>query len=98
MHCLILSYFRQMVPVMTRLQPAPDAVLYLVKCGCGKDKCGNNRCGCRRAGLPCTDLCSCSNNETEEACDNVDIIENDSCDDETSDEQDNDSEEDKGDE
>ncbi|CAH3043013.1 unnamed protein product [Porites lobata] len=83
------------IPVMTRLQPAPDAVLYLVKCGCGKDKCRNNRCSCRRASLTCTGLCSCSNDETGEECDNVDMIENDSCDDETSDEQDDDSEEDE---
>ena len=82
---------------MTRLQPAPDAVLYLIKCGCGKDKCRNNRCSCRRAGLTCTGLCSCSS-ETGEECDNVDTIENDSCDDETSDEQDDDSEEDEDDE
>ena len=74
---------------MTTLQPAPDAVLYLVKCGCGKGKCGNNKCSCRKAGLMCTDLCSCSNNETGKACDNVNMIENDSSD-ETSDEQDDD--------
>ena len=84
------------MPVMTTLQPAPDAVLYLVKCGCGKDKCGNNRCSCRRAGLMCTDLCSCGNSETGEAC--VNTIKNDSSDDETSDEQDDDSEEDEDDE
>lgn len=83
---------------MTTLQPAPDAVFYLVKCGCGKGKCGNNKCSCRRAGLMCTDLCSCGSNETGEACDNVNIIENDSSDDETSDEQDDDSEEDEYDE
>ena len=86
------------MPVTTTLQPAPDAVLYLVKCGCGKDKCGNNRCSCRRAGLMCTDLCSCSNSETGEACENVNIIENDSSDDETSDEHDDDGEEDEDDE
>ena len=82
---------------MMRLQPALHAVLYLVKCGCGKDKCGNNRCSCRRVGLTCTDLCSCSSKETGEECDNVDVIENDSCHDETSDKQDDDSEEDKDD-
>ena len=43
-------------------------------------------------------LCSCSNDETGEECDNFDMIENDSCDDETSDEQDDDSEEDEDDE
>ena len=83
---------------MTTLQPAPDAVLYLVKCGCRKDKCGNNRCSCRRVGLICTDLCSCSNSETGEACENVNMIENYSSDDETSDEQDDDSKEDEDDE
>ena len=62
--------------MITGLLPVPDAVLYLVKCGCGKDKCGNNRCSCRRAGLTCTDLGSCSNEETGEACDNVDTTEN----------------------
>ena len=45
----------------------------------------------------CTDLCSCSNSETGEACENVNMIENDSSDDETSDEQDDDSEEDEDD-
>ena len=83
---------------MTTLQPAPDAVLYRVKCGCGMGKCGNNKCSCPRAGLMCTDLCSCSNNDTGEACDVVNMIENDSSDDETSDEKDDDSEEDKYDE
>jgi len=48
--------------------------------------------------VTCTDLCSCSNEETGEAFDNVDTTENDSCDDETSDEQDDDSEEDEDDE
>ena len=85
------------MPVMTVLQPAPDAVVYLVKCGCGKDKCGNNRCSCRRAGLTSTDLCSCTNEETGEARDNVDTTESDGCDDETSDEHDDDSEEDEDD-
>ena len=46
----------------------------------------------------CTDLCSCSSSETGEACENVNMIENDSSDDETSDEQDDDSEEDEDDE
>ena len=46
--------------MMTQLQPAPDAVLHLVKCGCIKSRCSTNRCQCRKAGLNCTDLCSCS--------------------------------------
>jgi len=58
--------------VMAQLQPAPDAVLHLVKCGCIKSRCSTNRCQCRKAGLNCTDLCSCSD-EGVESCDNVDI-------------------------
>lgn len=58
------------VPVMTRLPPAPDAVLHLVKCGCAKERCSTNRCQCRKAGLKCTDLCSCIDGE-DEPCDNV---------------------------
>lgn len=74
---------------MTKLQPAPDAVLHLVKCGCGKERCRNNRCSCRRAGLNCTDLCNCSNDDTAETCDNsVDMI--DSCVDDSSDDQEED--------
>lgn len=53
---------------MTRLQPAPDAILHLAKCGCAKQKCSTNRCQCRKAGLKCTDLCSCNE---DELCDNV---------------------------
>ena len=54
----------------TKFQPAPDAVLHLVKCGCVKERCLNNRCQCRKAGLNCTDLCSC-NDANDETCENV---------------------------
>ena len=55
---------------MTKLQPAPDAVLHLIKCGCVKEKCSSNRCKCRKAGLPCTDLCNCTNEEDDDPCSN----------------------------
>ncbi|KAJ7383833.1 hypothetical protein OS493_025705 [Desmophyllum pertusum] len=58
-------------PIMTPLQPAPDAVLHLVKCGCSRERCSTNRCQCRKAGLPCTDLCSCMDNEEDEPCNNA---------------------------
>ena len=66
-------------PVMTRLLPAPEAIIQLVKCGCA-----SNRCQCRRNGLPCTDLCSCCDEE-DEPCQNVfsDVVDDDEeCDDE----------------
>ena len=52
------------LPVITKLPPAPEAIIQLVKCGC-KKQCVSNRCQCRRNGLPCTDLCSCSDEEGE---------------------------------
>lgn len=54
---------------MTRLKPAPDAILHLVKCGCAKERCSTNRCQCRKGGLHCTDLCSCSDGDDD--CDNI---------------------------
>ena len=56
------------LPVMTKLPPAPDAVIHLVKCGCVKRRCETNQCQCRKAGLNCTDLCSCF--DSEEKCEN----------------------------
>ena len=45
-------------PIMTSVQPAPQAIIELVRCDC-KTQCTTNRCQCRREGLPCTDLCAC---------------------------------------
>lgn len=73
---------------MTPLKPAPDAVLHFVKCGCTKEKCSTNRCKCRKAGLPCTDLCSCMDNEEEEPCNNVSEEEEEETDSEPSDQED----------
>lgn len=60
------------VPVMTLLQPAPNAVLELVRCGC-KTHCSSNRCQCRRAGLQCTDLCACFDDDGD-PCQNVNTV------------------------
>ena len=54
---------------MTKLPPAPEAIIHLVKCGCTK-QCASNRCQCRKNGLSCTDLCSCSDEENE-PCQNI---------------------------
>lgn len=67
----MLSLTDEWFPIMTPLQPAPDAVLHLVKCGCSRERCSTNRCQCRKAGLPCTDLCSCKDNEEDEPCNNA---------------------------
>ena len=57
------------LPVMTKLPPAPEAIIQLVKCGCTK-QCASNRCQCRKNGLACTDLFACSDEE-DEPCQNV---------------------------
>ena len=59
------------VPVMKKLRipPAPDAITYLVKCKCAKDRCSTNRCRCRKAGINCTDLCRCS--DSGKLCENM---------------------------
>ena len=57
------------IPVTTKELPAPKAIVELVKCGCKKGRCSNNRCQCRKAGLYCTDLCCCC--ENDESCENV---------------------------
>ena len=44
----------------TTIPPATDAITYLVKCKCAKERCSTKRFQCRKAGLNCTDLCSCS--------------------------------------
>ena len=44
------------VPMMTKLPPAPDAVVELVRCECTKSKCSSNTCSCRNANLNCMDL------------------------------------------
>ena len=33
------------------------------KCGCVKQRCSTNRCQCRKAGVTCTELCACSNDD-----------------------------------
>ena len=53
----------QWVPIMTSLAPAPDAIIELVGCGCKTNHCSSNRCNSRKAGLNCTDLCACSDND-----------------------------------
>jgi len=57
------------IPVKTTLSPVPVAIVQLVKCRCEKEPCSTNRCQCRKAGLLCTDLCSCSEDD-DDGCEN----------------------------
>ena len=62
--------------ITTTQLPAPESVIHLIKCGCGKTKCGTGHGKCRNAGLKCTDLCNCSEihceNREEESPDDED--------------------------
>ena len=49
----------QLEIVWTVLAPAPEAVMELVCCG-SHGTCLTRRCSCVSNGLPCTEVCSCS--------------------------------------
>ena len=54
------------LPGITKLPPAPEAIIQLVKCACTKKRCSTNRWQCRKAGVNCTDLCTCSDGEAHD--------------------------------
>ena len=62
---------------MTSLPPAPDAIIELVGCGFKTSHCSSNMSNCREAGLNCTDLCACSDNDVPCANQSKDKYEND---------------------
>ena len=51
---------------MATLSYVPEAIIQLVKYRCAKEQsCSTNRCQGCKAGLLCTDLCSCSDDDDE---------------------------------
>jgi len=61
----------ELIPVVTTLSPAPEAVIQLVKCGswmCKGTMLDKSLSVPLKAGLICTDLCSCSDDDHE--CEN----------------------------
>ena len=54
---------------MTTSPPAPEAIIEMVKCGCGTQRCSTNRCQRRKAGLTCTELCAWA--DDDEPCENA---------------------------
>ncbi len=48
----------QLLPLTTKVLPAPQAIIELVRCQC-RTNCSTQRCSCRRNNLPCTELCVC---------------------------------------
>lgn len=56
----------QFVPVMSRMNAAPDSLLKVIHCNCS-NACKTLRCSCRRYGLPCTSACGTCQ---QDKCDN----------------------------
>ncbi|CAB3982956.1 Hypothetical predicted protein [Paramuricea clavata] len=54
-----------LVPQLSKIPPAPTAVVELVRCTCGAsnpiavNKCTSGRCSCKLNSLVCTELCRC---------------------------------------
>jgi len=47
----------KLLSIMTDLQPAPQKILEVVRCGC-KSGCDTMRCSCRKHGIACASACS----------------------------------------
>lgn len=48
----------RILPITSKILPAPQSIIELVRCQC-KTNCSSQRCSCRRHNLSCTDLCLC---------------------------------------
>ena len=73
--------YGNILPVTTHALPAPMAIIELVRCQCKKD-CSTQSCTCRKYKLPCTELCLCSAECTnDEDCVNEIVIDHDDNDD-----------------
>ena len=64
-----------LVPRLSKIPPAPTAVVELVRCACGAsnpsavNKCTSGRCSCKLNSLVCTELCRCE--ATIDICQNI---------------------------
>ncbi len=56
------------VPIVSKVLPAPEAVVELVRCTCVASKCAG-RCSCKANLLACTDMCKCS--ASDDLCNNT---------------------------
>ena len=54
-----------LMPQNCLLPPAPKSILELIKCGCG-GICESKYCTCWKNQLPCTSLCKCSEDCTND--------------------------------
>ena len=66
-HGYYLNFSGKILPTTTRIPPAPQTILEMVRCHC-KTHCTTQRCSCRRHNLACTELCLCGECENDEDC------------------------------
>ena len=71
---------RQLIPVMTEKNAAPDELLKVIHCNCSAG-CKSSRCTCRRYGLPCTAACGPCQTENCDNPNNTQDIDNEEDDD-----------------
>lgn len=57
-----------LLPITTKVPPAPESITHLVKCGCKKNNCRSN-CSCRSQQLNCSEMCLCG--ADDDVCENV---------------------------
>ena len=68
---------RLLLPIMTHLPPAPQALLQIVRCNCSTD-CSSLRCTCRKHNLECSTACGqcrgsgCTNSVQPNDCESED--------------------------
>jgi hypothetical protein len=59
-----------LLPVLSEVQAAPEAVVELLRCNCTVSRCASQRCTCKQNQLACTELCKC---EASEECFNSSV-------------------------
>ena len=62
-------------PTLTDLEPAPQQLLQIVKCGC-KGDCDSQRCSCKKNGIQCTFACkNCKGTSCHNSASTVHFVE-----------------------
>ena len=56
----------ELKPELMSLSPIPKSCLEVISCGC-KKQCTTQRCKCRKAGLQCSAMCACHQQNNDES-------------------------------
>ena len=70
-----------LMPMLTDLPPAPDALLKMIRCSCQSD-CSSMRCTCRKHNVDCSPACgNCRGSSCSNSCDTIHELNDDIVDD-----------------